>query len=105
MPKLTPSWGRARDRYGFRVWLLDGFLFGGTGRPFLWGCSGLAMIGPCLLGVRSSMVSFSRQRGEGLFINGEFDPGSGRTLAACLTHASRTVISELAPGDQWRTGE
>jgi|AGTN01.2.fsa_nt_gi hypothetical protein len=27
-----------------------------------------------------------------LYINfyGEFDPGSGRTLAACLTHASRT---------------
>ena len=25
-------------------------------------------------------------------IHGEFDPGSGRTLAACLTHASRTVI-------------
>ena|GEM_PF-3167626 len=24
-------------------------------------------------------------------LNGEFDPGSGRTLAACLTHASRTV--------------
>ena len=24
------------------------------------------------------------------YINGEFDPGSGRTLAACLTHASRT---------------
>ena len=24
-----------------------------------------------------------------LFFNGEFDPGSGRTLAACLTHASR----------------
>ena len=23
-------------------------------------------------------------------LNGEFDPGSGRTLAACLTHASRT---------------
>src|SRR3954447_25019451 len=23
-------------------------------------------------------------------IYGEFDPGSGRTLAACLTHASRT---------------
>ena len=29
--------------------------------------------------------------------NGEFDPGSGRTLAACLTHASRTkTIEELA---------
>ncbi len=27
------------------------------------------------------------------FIYGEFDPGSGRTLAACLTHASRTLIS------------
>ena len=26
-----------------------------------------------------------------LFCDGEFDPGSGRTLAACLTHASRTV--------------
>ena len=24
--------------------------------------------------------------------NGEFDPGSGRTLAACLTHASRTNL-------------
>ena len=36
---------------------------------------------------------------------GEFDPGSGRTLAACLTHASRTVKQELAFVDQWRTGE
>jgi hypothetical protein len=26
----------------------------------------------------------------GLFLFGEFDSGSGRTLAACLTHASRT---------------
>ena len=26
-----------------------------------------------------------------LFLFGEFDPGSGRTLAACLTHASRTL--------------
>jgi hypothetical protein len=25
-----------------------------------------------------------------IFFDGEFDPGSGRTLAACLTHASRT---------------
>ena len=29
--------------------------------------------------------------GDVLGIHGEFDPGSGRTLAACLTHASRTV--------------
>ena len=27
---------------------------------------------------------------SGWFLFGEFDPGSGRTLAACLTHASRT---------------
>ena len=26
------------------------------------------------------------------FFFGEFDPGSGRTLAACLTHASRTGL-------------
>ena len=26
-----------------------------------------------------------------LVLFGEFDPGSGRTLAACLTHASRTM--------------
>ena len=29
---------------------------------------------------------------------GEFDPGSGRTLAACLTHASRTDCWVLASG-------
>ena len=27
---------------------------------------------------------------------GEFDPGSGRTLAACLIHASRANLRELA---------
>jgi len=29
---------------------------------------------------------------------GEFDPGSGRTLAACLTHASRTGSVWLCAG-------
>ena len=29
---------------------------------------------------------------------GEFDPGSGRTLAACLTHASRTMKPSLLGG-------
>ena len=29
---------------------------------------------------------------------GEFDPGSGRTLAACLTHASRTGLSSFLGG-------
>ena len=31
-------------------------------------------------------------------IYGEFDPGSGRTLAACLTHASRTMMPSLLGG-------
>jgi hypothetical protein len=39
-----------------------------------------------------------------LIINGEFDPGSGRTLAACLKHASRTVTpgacSRLISGER-----
>ena len=47
--------------------------------------------------------------GWGLFLLvlfGEFDPGSGRTLAACLTHASRTVKGPvLLVLDEWRTGE
>ena len=34
--------------------------------------------------------------------NEEFDPGSGRTLAACLMHASRT---HGASGREWRTAE
>ena len=38
-------------------------------------------------------------------LNKEFDPGSGRTLAARLTHASRTRDEELALQIEWRTGE
>ena len=40
-----------------------------------------------------------------LFLFGEFDPGSGRTLAACLTHASRTLKAQFSGLDEWRTGE
>ena len=43
-------------------------------------CSGLASCFCCVGLVGVLLVLF-----------GEFDPGSGRTLAACLTHASRTV--------------
>ena len=35
---------------------------------------------------------------------GEFDPGSERTLAACLIHASRTR-KYLRVRVEWRTGE
>ena len=43
------------------------------------------------------------------FFFGEFDPGSGRTLAACLTHASRTdhwfrpVVSGERVSNTWAT--
>ena len=48
--------------------------------------------GPSLVGLLSVTL--------GLFpsIVGEFDPGSGRTLAACLTHASRTMMPSLLGG-------
>ena len=36
----------------------------------------------------------------------EFDPGSGWTLAACITHSSRTDwIGSNTDESQWRTGE
>ena len=35
---------------------------------------------------------------------GEFDPGSGLTLAAGLIHASRTVTGVAIHADEWRTG-
>ena len=38
------------------------------------------------------------------FYNEEFDPGSGWTLAAGLTHASRGVTGVLALADDRRTG-
>src|SRR6187399_1113852 len=45
--------------------------------------------------VRKSEITLELKSCQGsasLLVNfdGEFDPGSGRTLAACLTHASRT---------------
>jgi hypothetical protein len=39
---------------------------------------------------------------EASIFGGEFDPGSGLTLAACLMHASRTGLFREYP---WRTGE
>ena len=60
-------------------------------------------VGACVV---SSAFRSSIQRlraGGWLDFDGEFDPGSGRTLAACLTHASRTV--KPFGVDQWRTGE
>ena len=43
-----------------------------------------------LLSFRALSKLVSRLRTLAPSFHGEFDPGSGRTLAACLTHASRT---------------
>ena len=50
-----------------------------------------ASFGVFLLGQIISDCKFASIIEGSLF--GEFDPGSGRTLAACLTHASRTERS------------
>ena len=36
------------------------------------------------------------------YFYGEFDPGSGRTLAACLRNASRTDSSNTVSGERSR---
>ena len=51
--------------------------------PF-WVVDGLMMILAFLSGFVVRFFLF-------VVFYGEFDPGSGRTLAACLTHASRAV--------------
>ena len=54
----------------------------------VWGVLGFVLLGSALFfGVVLCVVVF-----------GEFDPGSGRTLAACLTHASRTGLLALLWG-------
>ena len=56
-----------------------------------WAWSGfLDCCSDCCSGLASCFVVWG-WLGFLLVLFGEFDPGSGRTLAACLTHASRTV--------------
>ena len=78
------GFGGCRVGLGFFLRLL---LFGPGRCRFLLGCGGW-----CWLWVV-------------LVLFGEFDPGSGRTLAACLTHASRTGPSLFWGRVEWRTGE
>ena len=68
-------------------WAWSGFL--DCSANVLWGSGWLFW----LVGVSGLLVLF-----------GEFDPGSGRTLAACLTHASRTV-KRLPFWWVWMSGE
>ena len=41
---------------------------------------------------RNGVAGVTQPIGKRPSFHGEFDPGSGRTLAACLTHASRTEL-------------
>ena len=81
------------------AWLL----FVGVGWGYVVWFSGLFT--DCCSGLASCFVVWGLV-GVLLVLFGEFDPGSGRTLAACLTHASRTVKGlVLLVLDEWRTGE
>ena len=66
------------------------------------GCVGVpGVVCPDCFCFVSSSLFFLRVMGSCvcfLFCNGEFDSGSGRTLAACLTHASRTMKPSLLGG-------
>ena len=114
--RLLRTQQRAKNRcqfisFGLRRWLIS---FVGVGWWLLTANFPLVDIEFKSSGLGSVSASISYPSGfvfpppfwgGGQDIYGEFDPGSGRTLAACLTHASRTVIRVLVPGDQWRTGE
>ena len=87
------------DRLACDCVQLCGFLFFPVGlrELFIFLCSNFldASMSLCVVcgGLFFCWVSgFSRPVSDVVlkFFCGEFDPGSGRTLAACLTHASRT---------------
>ena len=83
-----------------------------------WSCRGSGGCGGCRVGLGlfflrlllywpglvSGFLLWGAGLGLGWVLFGEFDPGSGRTLAACLTHASRTG-PPLWGWVEWRTGE
>ena len=73
------------DPVGLRelIFLCSNFLDASMGCTFCVVCGGLFV---CWVSGFSRPVSDVVLK----FFCGEFDPGSGRTLAACLTHASRT---------------
>ena len=61
-------------------------------------CGLCACVGLVVAGSVGLVVVFGSRFGLSAFLCGEFDPGSGRTLAACLTHASRTGSVWLCAG-------
>ena len=71
--------------------------------PGVGGCGG-CRVGFGVVFSPASVVLARACLGLGWVLFGEFDPGSGRTLAACLTHASRTGPPSCG-WVEWRTGE
>ena len=67
-------------------------------------CGLCACVGWLWLVLWGWLLFFGSRFGLSAFLCGEFDPGSGRTLAACLTHASRTV-KRLPLWWVWMSGE
>jgi hypothetical protein len=93
--------GFVRQPAGLRVGGLDGNLVDHPANPVAFGRSGtvdgstferendLSLLIRLETGRRSAGPSGRTGRSISQAVLGEFDPGSGRTLAACLTHASR----------------
>ena len=79
--------------------MVVGVLFGGSFVRVSPCCLGGVLVGVWLLLIDGPWL------GVVGFFDGEFDPGSGRTLAACLTHASRAVRPQLVGVHERRTGE
>src|SRR5919201_3938527 len=69
-----------------------------TIRPDAESSCGEGLTGGARPGGRTSIKSNGTDSSVPLDLYGEFDPGSGRTLAARLTHASRTVNRASARG-------
>jgi hypothetical protein len=44
---------------------------------------------PTLISINKNVLYSTKLMSKSNYFIGEFDPGSGRTLAACLIHASR----------------
>ena len=74
------------------------FLYGDASRRVVLEAAGIKTAKALVI----SYSDFSRIKQIKLY-NGEFDPGSGRTLAACLTHASQREATSVV--STWRKGE
>ena len=78
--------------------LVDVFVTGSCGVGCGWLVWVVCLCGLVVAGSVGLVVVFWESFWAFCVLCGEFDPGSGRTLAACLTHASRTGSVWLCAG-------